>query len=498
MKHKKFWIAALAIVTIVACTKEINTELGGDLIPPIDGVNVKDTLIDIYGKTWGEDTAAVPITAVNMLGFSKSTVFGNTQASINIQMQPAIDSFSFPVGKDSLQLDSVVLVLSTAGTVYGDSAQNLGFRVFEIAQSATFDVEDGYPYPTTEEFAHTNELTYNKTPRIIDPKTLNDSLDNFKDTSSNQLRVRLGDDFGNKLLKDYEFDKEYKTDSTFKLAFKGFQVTAETMGNALVPIILSGNNTKLAIYYKYTNRDGSGKDTAVSYFRPNSVSASSNYIKRDRSGGPLSGNFPQGNIDSSDQYLYFEANPGIYSRIKLPALDTFPESLLYKAELIMTESPDAGDISGALYSSPNLFVAAYDSTNKRRQNLSKDVTLSTLGYSYITDASSLTSLGSFPTKIPNPSGSGDSVYQYRLSITHQVQDVILGRKDNLPLDIYAPAVNDSVYESSIGKYIYIGRAASSSSLLPLNYPANGRVRVAGPKNSNGKLQLHIVYSPIKE
>ena len=149
----------MAIGTIAACTKDITTTLGKDFIPPVDGVNVKDTILDIFGKTWGADSASIPITSMNVLGNTVSSVFGHTQASINVQMQPSIDSFSFPVSKDSLTLDSVVLVLSTSGGIYGDSTKPLGFRVYEIDPLADFGVDRNYPYRTSAEFPHAGELT---------------------------------------------------------------------------------------------------------------------------------------------------------------------------------------------------------------------------------------------------------------------------------------------------------------------------------------------------
>ncbi|UAY56431.1 DUF4270 family protein [Arachidicoccus terrestris] len=503
MKYKKIWIiAALAIGTIAACTKDITTTLGKDFIPPIDGVNVKDTLIDVFAKTWGEDSASIPITSMNVLGNTVSSVFGHTQATINIQMQPAVDSFSFPVGKDSLTLDSVVLVLSTGGAVYGDSTQPLGFKVYEIDQNAAIGVNNNYPYRTTEQFARAGELTYNDAPVSVIPSMTNDSVKVFGDTTTNQLRLRLKNDFGNKLLKDYTFDHEYKTDSTFLLAFKGFQIVPENKGNALLPIILSGTNTKLAIYYTYINRDGSGKDTTVAYFRPSASSASSNYIQKDRTGTPLEGTLPMGDTTVSDPYLYFEATPGVYSRVKLPDLEKFPASLVYKAELILHGDNDQNDAAGNLLEPPNLFVAAFDSANHRRENLTGDVsptTLSTgLSYYYATDASSISSLGSYPVKVPDPDQVVDSIYRYQLRITHYVQNVILGKTTNKPLDIYSPGSGDTLYAPSLGQYISIGTSTSSGSLLPLNYPSIGHIRVKGPANSTRKLQLHIVYSPIKE
>jgi hypothetical protein len=503
VNQKKIWIiAALTLGVLAACTKEITTTLGKDFIPPIDGVHVKDTLIDVFGKTWGDDSASVPITSLNVLGNTNSSVFGQTNASINVQMQPAIDSFSFPVSSDSLTLDSVVLVLATGGGVYGDSTQSLAFRVYEIDQSAEFGVDNNYPYRTTTAFPRAAELTYNDAAKSILPTTTNDSVKVYKDTTTNQLRIRLKDDFGNRLLKEYTFNHEYQTDSTFLLAFKGFQIVPENTGNALLPIVLSGTNTKLAIYYSYLKKDTAGRDTAVAYFRPTSNSASSNYIKKDRTGSQLDAVFPTGDTTQSDPYLYFEASPGVYSRVKLPDLASFPKSLIYKAELIVHSDNDPADTKGNLIDPPNLFVAAYDSANKRREMLTGDVTATTLSsglsYYYATDASSISTLGSYPYKVADPDKVVDSVYRYQLNITHYVQNIILGKTVNKPLDIYSPGTGDSLYAPNLGQYISIGTSTSSGSLLPLNYPSIGHVRVKGPANSTRKLQLHIVYSQVKE
>ena len=502
MKHKKIWIiAALIIGTIAACTKELSTNLGGDFIPPIDGVNVKDTLIDVYAKTWGDDSASVPITSLNVIGNLQSSIFGNTNAAINVQMQPVVDSFSFPVGSDSLELDSVVLVLNAGGAVYGDSTQNLAFRVYEIDQSAQFGVDDHYPYRTSELFPRGAELTYNNAAVSVLPSSTNDSVKVFGDTTKNQIRIRLNDAFGNRLLKDYKFDQEYKNDSTFLEVVKGFQIVPEKTGNALLPILLSGSNTKLAIYYNYQKRDTTARDTTVAYFRPTSNSASSNYIVKDRTGSEIESVLPVGDTTISDPYLYFEASPGAYSRLNLD-LTNFPMSLLYIAELIVHGEDDPADEAGNLLGPPNLFVAAYDYDNKRRVNLSGDVSFTQLssGFSYYfaTDASSIRSLGSYPVKVPDPDHVVDSIYRYQLNITKYVQGIIKDPSTNKPLDIYAPGTGDSLYEPKLGRFISLGTGNSGGSLTPLNYPAIGHIRVKGPANSTRKLQLHIVYSPIKE
>lgn len=501
MKQKLTWIMVLCVIGIAACTKIINTEIGADgLIPPVDGVKVKDTVINVFAKTWGFDSAKVPIQEMNILGYSQNNTFGKTTASINIQMQPGIDSFHFPVSADSLQLDSVVLVLGTGGLVYGDTTQNLAFRVFEINNTANFGHSEGYPYLTTTVISQGAELTYNNTAKVVPPLSTKDSVYNYLDTTKNQLRVRLSNSFGDRLLKDYSFNHEYQTDSTFRSAFKGFQIVPEATGNALLPIVLTSNNTKLAIYYRYTKADGSGLDTAIAYFRPNGNSASSNYIQKDRNGAELSATQPVGDLNESDNYLYVESDPGVYSRISLPALSTFPKSLIYKAELILTQDANPSDASTVSFKeAPNLFIAAYDTINKRRTNLSKDIqpTLASNGLSYITSATGLNNLGIYPYLTVG--AGGDSVYQYRLNITRHIQDVLLGKVSNFPLDVYAPTAEDSVYDATLNSRLYIGlNSTTSSSFNALNYPSIGQIRLAGSVgDSTKRIRLHIVYSPVK-
>lgn len=93
----------------------------------------------------------------------------------------------------------------------------------------------------------------------------------------------------------------------------------------------------------------------------------------------------------------------------------------------------------------------------------------------------------------------DSVYyQYRLNITRHIQDVLLGKASNFPLDLYAPTAEDLVYDATLNGRLYIGlNSTTSGSFNALNYPDIGQIRLAGSvADSTKRIRLHIVYSPV--
>ncbi|HXL55205.1 MAG TPA: DUF4270 family protein, partial [Chitinophagaceae bacterium] len=122
-----------------ACTKIVTTDIGSGLIPPIDGVNTKEMYLDVVSKNIKDTITRVGTADDHALGYVTDPLFGQTTASINVELKPSSFPFSFPVSsaKDSLMADSVVLVLSYKN-VWGDSLKPLAFKVFEI-------VPDGLP-----------------------------------------------------------------------------------------------------------------------------------------------------------------------------------------------------------------------------------------------------------------------------------------------------------------------------------------------------------------
>src|SRR3954451_16405048 len=169
--NKRFTLFLLLFFS--ACTKIVTTDIGSGLIPPVDSVDTKEMYLDIVSKNMTDTVTRVGTSDDHALGFVDDLLFGKTTASINVQLKPTSFPFYFPAGKDSLSIDSAVLILSYRG-VWGDSSKTLAFRVFEISPLAEKLSPDSV-YSTSRIIPKGNELTEDKTPKSVNPTALNDS-----------------------------------------------------------------------------------------------------------------------------------------------------------------------------------------------------------------------------------------------------------------------------------------------------------------------------------
>ena len=155
----------LLIFFFSACTKIVTTDIGTGLIPPVDSVTTKEMFLDIVSKNIADTITRVGTGDDHSLGYVNDPLFGQTTASINVQLKPTSFPFYFPGAKDSLSIDSTVLVLSYKG-VWGDSTQPLAFRVYEIPSDGApkdVDLSPDSVYPTNHVlYLAGSELTENK------------------------------------------------------------------------------------------------------------------------------------------------------------------------------------------------------------------------------------------------------------------------------------------------------------------------------------------------
>src|SRR4029079_4353866 len=179
--------------------------------------------------------------------------------------------------------------------------------------------------------------------KTFSPQNLKDSVKAFADTTTGQLRIRLDNSFGQRLL-NYDTAHAYANDSAFNTYFKGFAIEADqSVGNALMAFGIYNNpKTKLAIYYRYTK--GGQDDTTVNYFlfKPGS-SANHNYVNRfDFAGTPL---LTASNSAGADDLVYIINTPGSYATVKIRALGGLSNKIIHRAELIVEEVYDPSDIT---------------------------------------------------------------------------------------------------------------------------------------------------------
>lgn len=482
MKFYLSLILSAVIVCISACTKIATTDIGSGLIPPVDGVNTKDTSLDVLAVNAGvEDTIRMYINEEHVAGFISDPLFGETRAKIDVQLQPDSYPYSFPVTAtaDSLHLDSVVLILAYKGA-WGDTTSALkmpSLKVFEISKTQPFAYDTvGSPiYPVTAVLQTGMELTNGA--HSLNLSNIHFPAHRFDEDSIDQIRIPLNPALGETFLRTFDSANEYKSDSAFRSNFRGFQIAPELTGNSLVRIDLT--SSKLAIYFNYQRRDSADKrDTTVRYFQTNQLSAHLNEITRTRSTGQVAQwlNLPPGR--TNDSLLFLQTSPGTYATIKIPGINTLPNVLIHRAELIVEQEPDA---SNQFFSPPNLFLAGYSVDSLRRFALFPDVQ-----FGSSSGISNLSQFGVIPFK-----EAPKTFYTYHFNISRFVQGIVTEQKTNSKLILFAP-YNQTV--NPVENTTLLSPISSS----PLNPIAVGRVRVGGGGTANPrKMRLHIIYSLVK-
>jgi hypothetical protein len=475
-----FLFCSVLVFAIISC-KKINesTTLGDDVIPGVDGLTTFDTTLSVeaYNDLFASTTDSIYMGRGedHILGnILNDPFFGKTNAKIFIELKPQFYKWTFSgiVNPDSLYFDSVVMVLGWRGT-YGDSTAMQRVRVYEMDQSNLFKIDSGYQI-RQQYFTYSNLLGA----KDFVPSTLKDSVKVFRDTTANQLRIRLNDNFGRRLLTGYDSTNAYGSDSAFKTYLRGFAIDADpSFGNALMTFgLVSEPNTKLAIYYRYTKN---GKqDTTVSYFQFTGASAQHNFIDRNFTGSPLlaalGGTTP-------DNFVYLINSPGSYATLKIPGLRNLSNRLIHRAELLMEQVYDPSD---KIFLPPEvMYLDVYDSSLSMFKTVPYDFNPA--------NDNRFISFGIFGQS--QIDGFGNPVRVWKFKLTRYAQNILTGKETLHNFRLFTHRfVTDRIKENpttNIGAYL------PYNVLLNSRY-AIGRVRVGGGNHPTQKMRLRIVYSKI--
>jgi hypothetical protein len=413
-------------------------------------------------------------------------IFGKTDARMFLELKPSFFRHTFLNKPDSLFIDSVVLILDYIET-YGDSTVPQTVNVYELDQSNIFKT---HGIQDSAYFIRQNNLTYSNLlgSTTFVPHTLNDSVMARWDTTSHQLRIRLNDAFGDRLLKyDTTFagpNNAYYSDSVFKSKLKGFALQSVSGGNAIMGFDLMGENTKLAIYYSYF-KNTPNIDTTVAFFSfsGNTSSASANYIQRDYSGTPVLA--AQGGT-TPDPEIYIQNTPGTFATLKIPALPNLNNRVVHRAELIAEQ---VYHVSDSMFPAPNyLYLDAYSPTLGKFRTIPYDVVFDGQAFNF----------GSFGVSPVNTTDAGGNVVRtWKFNLTRYVQHVVNDTEPAYDLRLSAPFY---LYDQYVPPVLN-GESSAQRFKVTMNpSPAKGRVRLHGntdPNDSNPRrMRLRIIYSKL--
>ncbi len=491
MRNKQIIFSFFAIITIVAIVfsscKKINeaTELGGGLIPPVDNINTFDTALtvqafqNVFGT--GNDSVYLAKNDEYFLGkINNDPFFGKTDARLFLEFKPPFYKYYFLNKPDSLKIDSIVLVLDYQGT-YGDTNTAQTINVYELDPTNKFKSDSSY-------LIRENTLSYSNLlgSRTFFPRSLKDSVKAFADTTSKQLRIKLNNSFGTRLLAyDSSGTGAYGSDSLFGTKFRGFALQSMNTGNAVMSFNLAGANTKLAIYYKYNKGGPSKFDTTVANFIFSGSSAVANYIQRDYSGTPLFTALNNG--PNPDPVLFIQNSPGTFANLKIPALSGLSNRVIHRAELIVEQLYDGSD---TVFRTPDyLYLDASDPTI-----IANSQKFRTIPYDLSFTSTGSLNLGAFGC-VPYMSvdGLGRQIKTWRFNISRYVQHVLTGTQKLYDLRLTAPFTLTEQFGIPPGTDQTTGVLVNSTIV-------KGRVRLVGntgPLDTNpARIRLRMVYSKL--
>ena len=494
--HSKFTIRnfigffGLMLMVFMSCTKVPSTELGAGLIPSIDGVITKDTILDVITDTYMDnDSVRVYKNDNQVLGtITNDPLFGKTTASMYFELAPPFFPYAIPGAKDSIRVDSAVLILSYK-YAYGDTSTPLKLTVSEIDPATP--LISNYNYAANYPSAYTIRTKGT----LADPVTLSiprlkDSVNNRYERASHQIRIKLRSDVARRFISTYDTTNAYRTDSAFKSLFAGFALTVDQAvpTNALIHINLADTNTKFALYYNSSSAGATVRDTAVAYFRFNSFSGgSANLIARNRVGAEIA-KFTT-TTNKSDSIVYVQSGPGAYVRVRIPGLKGLSNRIIHKAELIAEQVPDDANLfTTDTYMTPPryLLLSAIDTVENRKYNVPNDYIFS-------------------PNQGPNKSNFGGNVLSksvpgyskiaaYSFDISRYVQGIVTRKDSVYTLRLSAPT-NDSILyrepypQVAAVQVYYLGPQDG-------NDVGNGRVRLGGGSHTRFRMRLRIIFSRI--
>jgi hypothetical protein len=475
-KFVSFIIGFTGLLVYSSCNKIDTTDLGNGLIPVVDNVHTFDTVLEVITDNFEfNDTTRQygdPTVSIGLIG--NDPEFGKTSANLYVSMTPSSFGAHPFTRKDSVVIDSVILSL-TYSTQYGDSLSTERFEVFQIDPNVNF--KDSAYRISEPDFAVLPTPIGNK---LVDFHFLNDSVSyvNGKDTirTVNELRIPLDTSFA-RMFVNYDTAAQYKSDSAFRVAFKGLAIkvneAASPSKSALAYFNLSGANTRLTFYCRIQNN---GKtDTVARPFVYNVADRYANMIRRTPSNG-YNAYLHNGHNDN-DNLVYLASAPGSYVAVKIPGLDNLSNRTIHRAELILEKVPTALD--NIFTPSPVLFMEGVNTTGDSSFTMRGDFVITGSGLGY--DLASIE--GIYRT----------NENRYTFNLSRYVQSIVTKKLRNHTLKVYAPFATLPYFESLTGTVTPLPENLRFFINSPI---ASGRVVLGGGSHPTQKMRLRIIYSKI--
>ncbi len=202
------------IFFVIGCDEP--DEIGLNFID--DQASVETSSYKLTAYTIPEDSVPTNYSIRNMLGFRNDPAFGSTKASIYSEFRLLENNLD--LGENPV-LDSVVLELYYAG-YYGNDTTRQNVKIYELSEN----------FPERTNGAYYSTLTIEHKPYTLADTLVrpipNDSITVGESEYPPHLRIRLSDDFGQKLV-DASGTEHFANNDAFIKYFKGLFITVDEL-----------------------------------------------------------------------------------------------------------------------------------------------------------------------------------------------------------------------------------------------------------------------------
>lgn len=339
IRYRLFALIVLLIAAMTAC--EENTDLGMDVLPATDLINVKNLVErnSISSFTYREDSVQTDEPSRTLLGTFDDPEFGKTSIDFATQFRLQF----FPDYGTNPVVDSVKLFLYYRG-VYGDTVTPQTFKVYEL--ESPLDVDAEY-YQNVDLKSYASDQLIGE--EIYTPQVRVDSTSS--DTLFSLITIPLDNSLGEKLINADSL--QMINNDVFLEYFKGLYIEAEkedAEGGAILQLDAASSSSfqgsALVVYYNNDeNMDAEEPDTLLNPYVITEFSARVNSIEHDYSETEF---FEGLNSETSeDSLIYIQSTGGLRSKIYIDDLTNWKDSVntaINKAELVFQVDTLASEV----------------------------------------------------------------------------------------------------------------------------------------------------------
>jgi hypothetical protein len=392
-------LATIIVALLLAACNKKPEQVGLDLQPVNAELSVVfDNAAGLLSHSLREDSVRTDVNVIKtaMLGSMLDPVFGKTTAEIYSQFRLSENGHDFGTAPI---IDSLVLSLSYSG-FYGDTLTEQTIHVFELDQDMDPDTSYYSNQTLTDYGIALASMTFVPGPA--------DSVMVGGDLKTPQLRIRLSDDFAQKIVD--AGDAVFEDNESWLEFMKGFRITTEPVQAAggILLFDMLASNTAMTIFY----RTQDSQDTLSFTFLSNSNCARftafdhNDYLE---ASPEFRAQVIDGDTLLGKNLIFLQGMGGVKAQLRLPDIRDFLDKdtvAINEARLIFNIYDDGSELEGP----PQLGLAIIDEE------------------------------GNF---VPLPDANESSSYyggylndggtQYFFRISRHVQQVLTGESPNYPL-----------------------------------------------------------------